>query len=112
MEADAGSGHDGSAATGDAGHDSGVFVSDAACTPIHGNTFACYKDECNGATSYCLETGEAIGCMPLPSQCQCVETMDCACLQANVPKPCDAGPANCEILDDGGLLWLIDPYCL
>jgi hypothetical protein len=68
--------------------------------------------ECNGATSYCLETGAAIGCMPLPPECQCVETLDCTCLTAMVAKPCDAGTLACEALDDGGLWWLIDPSCL
>jgi hypothetical protein len=106
--ADSGTGGDGRVTDGGAAID--AAVPDGACTAPSGE-FQCGSVDCNSATSYCLDTESGAKCIPLPLECQCRETLDCACLVAHTVAPCDAGPQVCEPMDDGGFLWILDSLC-
>ena len=94
------------APSGNGGDAGGGGESDGACTTPAGGPYACGASLCNGATSICLETMTKNTCEPLPAECGCAETIDCACLVAHVENPCDAGILQCKPMDDGGLHWI------
>jgi hypothetical protein len=96
---------------GPLGRDGGT-TADAACTSPGGGSFQCGSVACNGATDYCLDTAHGATCLPLPPACLCRESLDCSCLLANTARPCDSGTPVCEAMDDGGLLWILDSFCL
>ena len=95
--------------TGDAsGADS---TSDAGCAPPTGGAFPCGRSSCEGTTSYCLAGMLHDSCEPLPPECACAGSLDCACLLAHVENPCDAGSLTCKPMHDGGLYWIQALLC-
>jgi hypothetical protein len=66
---------------------------------------------CNAAANYCLAGSLPNTCKPIPAQCACGDTHDCACLLANTPIPCDGGKATCTAYADGGQLWIFASNC-
>jgi hypothetical protein len=85
---------------------SGDATTEGGCTPIGAGSFSCAASTCNGSTSFCQVGMVNKTCKPLPVQCQCAETLDCACLLANVQNPCGIGPLKCYPMDDGGVYWI------
>jgi hypothetical protein len=76
-----------------------------------GGDFPCGAATCNGSTSFCLARTVTDTCEPLPAECTCAETLDCACLLAHVPNPCDVGGLACVPRHDGGLHWIEAVAC-
>jgi hypothetical protein len=96
----------------DGGADDGPSGGEAGCTAPNRATSQCGSTKnCNGSTSLCLEGIVKNTCEPLPPECACAETLDCACLLAHVPAQCDAGHLQCAQTPDGGLVWIQDLFC-
>jgi hypothetical protein len=98
-DSSSGDGATSDASAGDAGAEGG-------CTPPVGGTYSCGANDCDGTSDYCLVGMASRTCEPLPPQCRCAETLDCACLLAHVTSPCGIGSVHCFPMHDGGLYWL------
>ncbi len=92
----------------DTGTDAGT---DAQCTALPDASFTCGGNtslKCN-ESEYCIGGGIMNACEPNPSQCDCVETHDCACLTAHFVSPCDGGGGTftCSNVNDAGDYWML-----
>jgi hypothetical protein len=75
----------------------------ATCTPLPDASLTCNGSACSADTQYCLFGSVPNQCLPIPPECQCAETHNCACLLAHA-TPCDGGTFGCTDFG-GGQLW-------
>jgi hypothetical protein len=86
--------------------------SDAGCTLTTAPPISCGGvNNCNAATNYCVAGSVPNTCKPIPAECVCADTHDCACLLARIPSPCDGGIVTCTAYADGGQLWIFASNC-
>jgi len=93
----------GEAAT-EAAAEAGVPEAAPVCTPLGTSTFYCEVGDnlgYNGRDSYCVVRPSQPSVTPTPAACQCVETYNCACVEANYANGgCGTGTsiASCQYI--------------